>query len=80
MNIPAKVKMECLIALNTLKSQGLKMEGDDYAVLALNVFENCENHIKMLLVQDRIGRFQATEGFAILASKIEMDPLTSCFK
>ncbi|KAJ2998309.1 hypothetical protein HDV02_004623 [Globomyces sp. JEL0801] len=54
-NIPAKVKRECLIHLELLKSKGLKMEAEEYSEIGQNVFKNCENYVKGVLVQERIG-------------------------
>lgn len=70
MNLPAKAKQECLATVERLKTQGLKMESEEYGNLARSVFEECENHIKMVLIQERIGRFQTTEAFTELSSRI----------
>jgi hypothetical protein len=69
-NIPAKTKRECLINCEKLKASGLKMDAVDFKSLASKLFDACENHIKMVLVHERIGRFQTTESFAKLAQKV----------
>jgi hypothetical protein len=46
------------------------MEVEDYEQMASKLFDNCENHVKTVLVQERIGRFQATEGFAKVAANV----------
>ena len=43
------------------------MERDDYKETGMAVFEASEHHVKTVLVQERIGRFQNTEGFSKLA-------------
>lgn len=59
-----------MIQIENLKGQGLNMETKEYAELATNLFDACENHIKTTLVQERIGRFQGTEGFAKVANAV----------
>ena len=56
--------------MEQLKTKGLNMDSDDYTAIAFKVFDGCEQHIKMVLVQERIGRFQLTEGFAKVASTL----------
>jgi hypothetical protein len=64
------MKRECLIAIETLKAKGLQMEVGEYEPLTTQLFDPCENHVKTVLVQERIGRFQTTEGFAKVASHV----------
>jgi hypothetical protein len=59
-----------LINIETLKAKGLKMETEDYEAIAAKLFESCENHVKTVLVQERIGRFQTTESFQKVASQV----------
>lgn len=46
------------------------MEAEDYEQLAAKLFDNCDNHVKTVLVQERIARFQASEAFAKVASNV----------
>ncbi|KAJ3276039.1 hypothetical protein HDV01_006209 [Terramyces sp. JEL0728] len=71
-NIPAKIKRDCLIGLEQLKAKGMKMESEEYKEMAGKVYEQCENHIKTVLVQDRIGKFQDTPAFQQAAANIQL--------
>ncbi|KAI8902742.1 hypothetical protein BC833DRAFT_561424 [Globomyces pollinis-pini] len=62
-NIPAKMKRECLITMEQLKGKGASMELDDYTNLSLKLFDGPSNHVKHTLITERIGRFQTTPLF-----------------
>jgi hypothetical protein len=46
------------------------MEAEEYETIAAQLFSSCENHVKTVLVQERIGRFQATDAFAKVATQL----------
>ena len=69
--MPSRLRKECLGQIELLKEQGDGMAAEEYKETAGKVFVACENHIKNLLVQERIGRFQNSSGFAELTSSIQ---------
>ncbi|KAJ3309167.1 hypothetical protein HDV04_000446 [Boothiomyces sp. JEL0838] len=71
-NIPAKPKRDCLIGIETLKAKGMKMETEEYSEMAGKLFDQCENHVKTVLVQERIGRFQTTPAFQNASQGVQL--------
>lgn len=49
------------------------MDYDVYKALGLTVFDTIEGHIKTVLVQERIGRFQLTDRFTKVLIALNVD-------
>jgi hypothetical protein len=57
-NIPDKMKRDCVQAINDLKQ--MSSTNDEFQNLTVHLFDDAERHVRTMLVQDRIGKFQET--------------------
>lgn len=64
-NIPDKMKRECVQAVADLKQ--MKHDDDRFQTMTIHLFDDPERHVRMTLVQDRIGKFQETPAYKAMA-------------
>jgi hypothetical protein len=64
-NIPDKMKRECVQSIQDLKQ--LNCKDENYQYVTIHLFDESEQHVRTMLVQDRIGKFQETPEYKAIA-------------